>query len=45
MHITNPGTPDESGVWEEESAKFHACAQKLVALSDPFGRPQARLIQ
>ncbi|GJN89171.1 hypothetical protein Rhopal_002145-T1 [Rhodotorula paludigena] len=30
MHIANPGTPDESGVWEEESAKFHAFAVRVT---------------
>ncbi|GAA5904148.1 hypothetical protein JCM8208_003460 [Rhodotorula glutinis] len=45
MHLAAPSTPEESSAWEEQSARYHACAQKLALLADPFGRPQARMLQ
>ncbi|GAA6049643.1 hypothetical protein JCM3770_005050 [Rhodotorula araucariae] len=45
MHLTCPSTPEASSAWEDQSARYQACAQKLILLADPFGRPQARLVQ
>ncbi|BGP47966.1 hypothetical protein JCM10450v2_003835 [Rhodotorula kratochvilovae] len=45
MHLACPSTPEATSAWEDQSAKYQACAQKLIMLADPFGRPQARLVQ